>query len=448
MHENGIITGNAGYLGKPVTEMVINQDGTASFWYMKETVTSPVISVSADNLDFGGVMMNNSASKTFIVTGQALTDNVTLTLNDANGVFDITPTVISAADAANMQQVTVTFAPGSIQDYSATVTLSSPGATDVMMNLAGQGLLETYSPMMLPPDNASINLTQFRAAWTDQTPNANVASYTLEVSQKQKVELIDSADFSGVPDAISEDGYLEDISDKYTEYLPDGWFCSPYVYAYGGALLAGYNGAIFTPSYDLSGYDKVSVVLDICSYYYDYYGEATCQVKTSKGSQSLTLGADFEPITVVLDCNARDVIMILSGDNFLYLRSVKVYAGDITEGQRNVTEDGDDTYRLITGITDKFYTVCDLLPGGSFTYRVKTIYSDGTESPWSNKENVTLFDNGGDVNGDGDVNIGDINKLISIILGGQDDTDGRSDVNKDTDVNIGDINAVIDIILG
>ncbi len=54
----------------------------------------------------------------------------------------------------------------------------------------------------------------------------------------------------------------------------------------------------------------------------------------------------------------------------------------------------------------------------------------------------------GDVNGDGDVNIGDINKLISIILGGVDDTDGRSDVNKDTDVNIGDINAVINIILG
>lgn len=33
----GEITGHAGYLGKPVTEMVINRDGTASFWYMKET---------------------------------------------------------------------------------------------------------------------------------------------------------------------------------------------------------------------------------------------------------------------------------------------------------------------------------------------------------------------------------------------------------------------------
>ena len=81
---------------------------------------------------------------------------------------------------------------------------------------------------------------------------------------------------------------------------------------------------------------------------------------------------------------------------------------------------------------------------------VKAIYTDGTESPWSKRQSVTLFDNvdvPGDVNGDGDVNIGDINKLISIILGGQDDTDGRADVNNDTEVNIGDINAVIDLIL-
>lgn len=37
MDAMGNITGNAGYLGKPVTEMVINRDGTASFWYMKQT---------------------------------------------------------------------------------------------------------------------------------------------------------------------------------------------------------------------------------------------------------------------------------------------------------------------------------------------------------------------------------------------------------------------------
>ena len=35
MNSYGEVTGNAGYLGKPVTEMTINRDGTTSFWYMK-----------------------------------------------------------------------------------------------------------------------------------------------------------------------------------------------------------------------------------------------------------------------------------------------------------------------------------------------------------------------------------------------------------------------------
>lgn len=54
----------------------------------------------------------------------------------------------------------------------------------------------------------------------------------------------------------------------------------------------------------------------------------------------------------------------------------------------------------------------------------------------------------GDVNGDGEVNIADVNAVINIILGGSDSTEGRSDVNGDGEVNIADINTIINIILG
>ena len=50
-----------------------------------------------------------------------------------------------------------------------------------------------------------------------------------------------------------------------------------------------------------------------------------------------------------------------------------------------------------------------------------------------------------DVNGDGEVNIADVNELISIILSGN--TAGKGDVNGDGEVNIADVNAVIDRIL-
>ncbi len=51
----------------------------------------------------------------------------------------------------------------------------------------------------------------------------------------------------------------------------------------------------------------------------------------------------------------------------------------------------------------------------------------------------------GDVNGDGEVNIADINAVIDTILTG--DTNARADVNGDSEVNIADVNSLIDIIL-
>ncbi len=55
----------------------------------------------------------------------------------------------------------------------------------------------------------------------------------------------------------------------------------------------------------------------------------------------------------------------------------------------------------------------------------------------------------GDVNGDGEVNIADMNALLGIILGGTADDAmmRRADVNEDGEIGIADMNAVLDIIL-
>ena len=51
----------------------------------------------------------------------------------------------------------------------------------------------------------------------------------------------------------------------------------------------------------------------------------------------------------------------------------------------------------------------------------------------------------GDVNGDHEVNIADINAVIDIILGGSGNS--AADVNDDGEINIADVNAIVDIIL-
>ena len=452
MRANGSITGNAGYLGKAVTDMVINADGTASFWYMKSSVTSPVISVSTDNLDLGNVMMNNCGTATFNVTGAALTGDVTLMLKDADGVFAINPTVISANDAVNgVVTVTVTFNPNVVRDYSANVTLSSPDAQDVVVNLAGHGCIEGYAPVMLPADYHYVHFTQFRADWTDQTPAENVASYTLEVKTKPSYMLFETADFSDVPDALTDDGQgLSDISDNYGNYLPDGWSCTSYVGAYNNALILAYDGTVKSPTYNISGYHQLTVVVKVASYYYD---NAKIGVSTSVDSEELTLDNAITDYIVVLDCANSDAVTITSIENYASLKQVTVYAGDMTAANLRDKEDNNDVYRLITGITGKSYVVRDLMAGGNFIYKVKSLFVDGAESDWSNIEEVYLIENmpphaNGDVNHDGKITIDDITALIDYMLGsGNAICSICADIDQDGKITIDDLTALIDLLL-
>ena len=448
MTANGNITGNAGYLGKPVTEMVINGDGTASFWYMKGAAVDPVISVSPTELDFGAVMMNDSKSLTFKVMGQALTGDVNVALNDVDGVFSINPTVISAADAANDPMVTVTFSPDAIRDYGATITLSSDGAQDVIVNLTGRGLIESYTPVMLPADEAAINLTKFRADWTDATPEQNVSSYTLEVNLKPNVALLETADFSTMPDVLDGE-YLKDISTEYEQYLPAGWYGSSYLASYGGGLILAYEAILRTPAYNLKGYDKVTVVINGAT-----YGgtSSTMRVSTSQGVQELTLSDSFTDYVVVLDCADDDAVTIADVESFVYVKQVQVYAGDLTTVSRADVPD-DSTYRFITGITDKHFTVTGLQAEGTFQYKVKTVYSDGSESAWSNVEEVILHAGShgfevGDVNHDGKVNITDVTMMITAVTSNQGGICPIcSDFNGDGNYNISDVIDIINFIV-
>ena len=55
----------------------------------------------------------------------------------------------------------------------------------------------------------------------------------------------------------------------------------------------------------------------------------------------------------------------------------------------------------------------------------------------------------GDVNGDGEVTVADVNVIISLILGAavDDETHSRADVNGDSEINLADVNDVIDVLL-
>ena len=316
---------------------------------------------------------------------------------------------------------------------------------------------DVFTPVMQPADTTLVDLTSFTAQWTDETEDQYVKSYTLWVTQDglpTDPVLLDEADFTSF-ETVASDGTLSDVSGYADQYLPQGWTSSSQLYVYNGAILIG--NQISTTLYDMPmNYNKISVVVNGCSFYEEYYGTAFLDITTS-GSDAINsfnlLGDTPTEHICVLDAAEQESINFI-GSSYPMISNIKIYAGDITEQPKAplllAIESGDSLQRAITGITEKLYEVNDLAAGGTFNYKVRTVYIDDTTSPWSNIEQVTLKAKQtflrGDVNGDGDVNVMDITALIDIIM--NDITDNpRADVNEDDEINVMDITELIDIIM-
>ena len=383
---------------------------------------------------------------TFTVAGLDLTDAITVTVNDENGVFTTDVATIAVADAAS-KTVTVTYAPQAVGTHTATITLSTPGGADVTVTLNGTATaapLVKYDPVMLPADEEAITLTSFRADWTDQTPAANVISYTLEVQTKPNYEILAEADWSGVGQNYNN------VSGNASDYFPEGWsFNGGGLWLEGGYISLNGSSSFSTPVLDTEA-GKVTVVINANNNGYSYSKFA---VSTSMASQEFTPTSQTTRYVVVLDCAAGDKVTVSGKSGYPGFVSMQVYSGEVTPPQMRATETGNETYRLITGITDKFYTVNNLTAEGTFLYKVKAIYADDTESAWSNVEEVTLFGTEhnyalGDVNHDGIIGIEDVTTLIDYILGNTSEICTIcADVSGDGIVGIADVTGIIDIML-
>jgi len=402
----------------------------------------PSIKVSPSKLNMNSYV-EKTATATFTVKGQELTSATSLMLNDESGYFSIDANSVAVSDFENGKVITVTYAPMTTGTHTATITLNNPDAEDKVVTINGTAIMETYVPHMLPADSAYINLTQFRADWTDETPAKNVENYTLEVSTRPAVELLDSLDGNKYPNSY------ESIT------LTDPWS--------GNGVKVG-NDAYYFSNYDGDGFISFTVPE---GYTNDVFSLQITTVTGNYGDGNLTVGStqtaavghEFsagETYTWLVIASEGEKITITSTDSYFSpdMNMVKVYAGDVNELNtlNAVAEDGDANYRLITGITDKFYTVKNLAEAGTFYYKVRALYTDGTLGRWSNSQKVTLFENGhsyepGDVDHSGSVNIEDVTSLIDYLLSGGDICTICADVDSDGSISISDVTDLIDKLL-
>ena len=115
----------------------INALGGIQYILEHYSSTDPSIRVSATTTTFNGEPGNNY-TKTIIVTGFNLTGDIIATLNDQNGVYSINPT-----NLGNGGELTITFAPNVEGEFSATITLTSPGAEPVTITINGIAIIHT-----------------------------------------------------------------------------------------------------------------------------------------------------------------------------------------------------------------------------------------------------------------------------------------------------------------
>ncbi len=106
------------------------------------TATGPSITANPTSLNFTGTYAGETATKTFTVKGVNLSGAITATLNNGGGIYSIDKTSITKAqaEATNGAVVTVTYAPTTVGESNASVTLSSTGCNPVTVSLSGTAL--------------------------------------------------------------------------------------------------------------------------------------------------------------------------------------------------------------------------------------------------------------------------------------------------------------------
>ena len=440
---------NWGWSGDGNGDFVLNAFSSGGYLFnieqqmimgIQPPVKGPSIKVNRSKLDMDAIV-GQGATATITVKGQELSNAITLTLNDENGFFSIDANSVAVNEQENGKVVTVTYDPQTSGTHTATITLSSPGVEDKVVTINGTAVLETYTPNMLPANETYINLTQFRADWTDETPVENVDSYTLEVSTRPAVELLSTLDGS-----------------QYTNSYESITLTAPWS---GNGVKVG-NGAYYFSNYDYDGYMSFTVP---DGYNNDVFTVQITTVSNNYGNGNLTVGStqtaavghqfsSSQTFTWLVIASEGEKITITSTDSYYSpdMSLIQVYAGDVNELNSIRGEEGDANYRLVTGITGKSYTIKNLAEAGTFYFKVKATYSDGTQSRWSKSQKVTLFANGhayeiGDVDHDGSVNIADVTALIDALLSNDVDCEICADIDGDSKISIADVTALIDKLL-
>ena len=402
-------------------------------------ITVPTIKAKRSFLSVSSYV-DHTAELLLNVKGFLLTGDVTLTLNDANGVFSLKSNRISCDKMTDFLSIPVYFNPTAVGTYQGSITLSSEGAKDVTISLQGNAILETYDPVM---DVSDVDASSISANWSDKTPSHNVTSYNLEVAKVPYSELRLKESFTHLSSGASQDysTRLDDITSNA------GW-TGDKVYVGDGNIRLGNGktkGWLETPSLDMRD-NKGTITVKVKAKTTGNETNALLKISCGESDTTILVIPGEQEYCVLLTCPSNKDVKARLTNSVANLRviitGVEVLAGD------DYSPVDASTIVNHEGITGKTYWINGLNPG-TYAMRVQAVYTDGNVSQWSNRTRAVVQSHKGDVNFDGAINISDLNTVINVVLNSTASrgTFTACDLNGDGVVNIADINALIHLIL-
>lgn len=121
------------------------------------TVT-PSLTSTAVNTDFGNIAVGGAVEKTFTVTGDNLTGDITMSITGANAsAFVVTPSTILKANQKGT--ITVKYAPTSGGSHTATLNIATPGVTTLTYSLSGKAEAVVGASAVYQDDAAAYGVT-------------------------------------------------------------------------------------------------------------------------------------------------------------------------------------------------------------------------------------------------------------------------------------------------
>ena len=202
---------------------------------MKITVenTDPLIIASPASVSMNAAP-GGSTTEMITVTGDNLTEGITYTLTDANGVFSVSPASLGTSGGT----LTITYSPTAPGNHTATLTLTSPGADPVTINLTGSCIAGTTYELVTDPSTQLVDDKEYIIVHGNYAMGAlNSNGYGTLVDITDNGNNTVTVPGTASPMVLTLHNYSSNYTSGYSFQLENGSYLRGYYGSYSGYYL-------------------------------------------------------------------------------------------------------------------------------------------------------------------------------------------------------------------